>query len=328
LNRPATTPELQLLRQSAREALQSLYRGWPDDAWPDSWAQNWHTLAGLGVWSVLEPPDGSLAAAAVIAEEFGRALYPGPGPEALAATYVIDRADVAEKLSAIAGGGPAAVLASGGSGGTVLDPMVQVDSETPLVVASPDGLTVSAAAEADVSLVPSLDVSRRIVEIRLRRPLVPVGSSADTDLGGYGRAARQLLYCADTLGCVDHVLERTTEYAKQRTTFGSPIGKYQAVAHRLVNHAVTARQMRLALYAAVAAFDDGAQDLQRRAATAETFFWGRGTDIISDCIQLCGAIGFTWEFGHHFYLRRATQNASLGGGAARPHARLAKESAW
>jgi hypothetical protein len=325
LNRSATTPELQLLRQSAREALQSLYRGWPDDVWPDSWACNWHTLAGLGLWSALEPPDGSLAAAAVIAEELGRALYPGPGPEALAASYVVNRVDDAEKLSVIADGGPAAVLASGG---VVLDPMVQVESETLLVVASPDGLGVSAGGQADVTFVPSLDFSRRIAQIRLRTQPVPVVSCADTDLACYGRGARQLLYCADTLGCVDHVLERTTEYVKQRTTFGSPIGKYQAVAHRLVDHAVTARQMRLTLYAAVAAFDDGAQDLQLRAATAETFFFGRGTDIISDCIQLCGAIGFTWEFGHHFYLRRATQNASLGGGVGRPHARLAKESAW
>jgi alkylation response protein AidB-like acyl-CoA dehydrogenase len=325
LHRLATTPELQLLRQSAREALRSLYRGWPDDAWPDSWAQSWDMLAGLGLWSVLEPPDGSLAAAAVITEELGRALYPGPGPEALAASYVVNRVDDAEKLSTIAGGGPAAVLASGG---VVLDPMVQVKSETLLVVALPDGLGVLAAADGDVSVGPSLDVSRRIVQIRLRTQPVPVASCADTDLACYGRAARQLLYCADTLGCVEHVLERTTEYAKQRTAFGSPIGKYQAVAHRLVDHAVNARQMRLSLYAAVAAFDDGAHDLQLRAATAETFFWGRGTDIISDCIQLCGAIGFTWEFGHHFYLRRATQNASLGGGAARPHARLAKESAW
>ena len=48
MNRPATTHELQLLLQSAREAVQSLYRGWPDDEWPDSWAGNWDTLAGLG----------------------------------------------------------------------------------------------------------------------------------------------------------------------------------------------------------------------------------------------------------------------------------------
>jgi len=165
--------------------------------------------------------------------------------------------------------------------------------------------------------VPSLDVTRRIVAPRLHTQPATVMTAADS--------ARRLLYCADTLGCVDHVVARTAEYAEQRTAFGSPIGKYQAVAHRLVDHAVTARQMRLLLNGAIAAFDEQAADLDLQVATAETFFWGRATDVVSDCIQLCGAIAFTWEFGHHFYLRRVVQNVAVGG---RPHQRLAQESVW
>ena len=152
--------------------------------------------------------------------------------------------------------------------------------------------------------------------------------TTDPDLVRFARATRSLLYAADTLGCVEHVLAKTVEYAKQRTTFGQPIGKYQAVAHRLVDHTVAARQMRLLMDSAVAAFDDGADDLDLRLATAETFFWGRGAAIISDCIQLCGGIGFTWEWGHHFYLRRVVQNAPLGTGFGRPHQRLAKAAGW
>jgi alkylation response protein AidB-like acyl-CoA dehydrogenase len=313
--------EAALLRQSAREALTALGTGPPDEHWPQSWTANWDSLAELGLWSTIQPPDGSLAAAAVVAEEVGRALYPGPACEVLAATYVLDRLGDASPLCR-ADGSPAAVFVTGD------DPFVQVPAETLLIIATEqDELLAGPAAEVESCVAQSLDVTRRIAQMRLQGQPVTVVSSPDADVAQYGRAARRLLYCADTLGCIEHVLARTTDYAKQRTTFGSPIGKYQAVAHRLVDHAITARHMRLVLHDAVAAFDDRTADLQRRVATAETYFWGRSTDMISDCIQLAGAIGFTWEFGHHFYLRRAVQNASLGA-AGRPHQRLAQESAW
>jgi alkylation response protein AidB-like acyl-CoA dehydrogenase len=318
-----TADEVGLLRQSARAALSSICYSSPDEKWPESWTANWEMLAEQGLWSTLQLPDGSLAAAAVVAEELGRALYPGPACEALAATYVLDRLGDARALRAVAAGRPSAVLAAGD------DILVQVPPETLLIIATAqDELLAAPAAEVESWAVAALDVSRRIAQLRLRSQPLTVLSSPDRRLAEYGRAARRLLYCADTLGCVDHVVERTTDYAKKRTTFGSPIGQYQAVAHRLVDHAITARQMRLLLYAAVAAFDHRGADLQLEVATTETFFSGRGADIISDCIQLAGAIGFTWEFGHHFYLRRAVQNASLGGGIGRPHDRLAQESAW
>ena len=96
----------------------------------------------------------------------------------------------------------------------------------------------------------------------------------------------------------------------------------------MVDHTVTARQLRLLLDDAAASFDTGDNSLMLRLATAETFLWGRGTEIISDCIQLCGGIGFTWEWGHHLYLRRAVQNGTNGMGYGRPRRRLAEETGW
>ena len=79
---------------------------------------------------------------------------------------------------------------------------------------------------------------------------------------------------------------------------------------------------------AAATFDARGEALALRLATAETFLWGRGTEIISDCIQLCGRIGFTWEWGHHLYLRRTVPNCTLGMGYGRPRRRLAEEAGW
>jgi alkylation response protein AidB-like acyl-CoA dehydrogenase len=145
-------------------------------------------------------------------------------------------------------------------------------------------------------------------------------------------AVRRLLYCCDTAGAVARVLDRTVEYARQRTTFGVPIGKYQAVAHRLVDHTITLRQLRLLIADASAAYDDPAgsdgADFADRVAMAETFCCDRAADLLSDCIQLSGAIGFTWEYGHHFALRRAVQNAVVLGGSRSARARLVAAQSW
>lgn len=65
--------------------------------------------------------------------------------------------------------------------------------------------------------------------------------------------------------------------------------------------------MRLLLESTVTSFDAADPDLFLSAATTETYFWARATEVVSGCIQLYGAIGFTWEFGHHFYLRRVSR---------------------
>lgn len=332
----ATADEIALLRQAVREVMNSLYSGWPDERWPQSWPANWETLARQGLWSTIEPPDGSLAMAAVVVEELGRALYPGPACEALAANYVLNRlGDVGEHQPVAGGHGPVVFVTGDVSSDArsaadqIIHPTVYFTPDTMLMIAiGQDELFLLPAAAAESYNAPSLDVSRRITQSRLGAQSASGLVLADADVARRGRAARDLLYCADTLGCVDHVIARTTDYARQRTTFGSPIGKYQAVAHRLVDHTVTATQMRLVLEGAIEAFDDRRTTLESHMATVETFFSGRGAEIVSDCIQLAGAIGFTWEFGHHFYLRRVVQNSSLGGGDARPHQRLAREAQW
>jgi hypothetical protein len=318
-----TAEELELLRRSARSALGALDTGAIDDEQASSWTSSWDSLAAHGLWSTIEQPEGSLAAAAVVSEEAGRALYPGPVCEALAGEYLADRLDDSASLRAVADGSPALLFVTDDA------QAVQPQPETLLVVATVGGdLVATTAGEVEWDASPSLDVSRRIAQMRLRGTPTTTMHSADPALSEVARAVTALLYCADTLGCIDHVVQRTGEYANQRTTFGAPIGKYQAVAHRLVDHAVIAQQIRLLLDDAIVAVDTGADELALRAATVETLCHGRSTEIISDCIQLVGAIGFTWEYGHRFYLRLVAQNAALGGGAGRPAQRLAREASW
>ena len=296
--------EIALLRSSVRESLSALFPGLPDDDWAQSWPESWDVLRDQGLWSTIDPPDGSLAIAVVVAEELGRALYPGPGCDALAAASVpVEHA-------------PAVLVGLG-------DQAVRVPADTTLLIVDESGVSACRAGEARAEDVPGLDVTRVWVRYSSTADRV-----AGAEVAARARAVRALLYCADTLGSVQRVLEKTVEYAKQRTTFGAPIGKYQAVAHRLVDHEVMVRQLRLTLAAAVAALDSGSADWAAPVTVAQTLFWGRGAEIISDCIQLCGGIGFTWEWGHHFHLRRVVANDAIACGPGRPHHRLAQEMGW
>lgn len=329
VNASPTAGELALLRESVREVMGARASSTPDDGWPQSWRNDWAALSELGLWSTIDPPEGSLGAATVVAEELGRALYPGPSSEVIAASYVLNALGRATDDNAVFVTGTAELDDTGATVHSAdVDTTVAGDMSSMLVVATERDQLVGFLPEgADIDDSDSLDVTRRSVRMRLTEQSVGFVSS-DAEIARRGRAVKSLLYCADTLGCIEYILRRATEYALQRSTFGQPIGKYQAVAHRLVDHTIAAQQMRVLLEGAVEAFDARAEDVSRRVALAETMFCGRSAELISDCIQLAGAIGFTWEFGHHFYLRRVIANTALGGGAGRPHQRLAAVATW
>jgi alkylation response protein AidB-like acyl-CoA dehydrogenase len=331
----ATAEELELLRQSVRESLTPRGETSAHDVAPSRWHTEWDRLAAQGLWSAIEPPEGSMRSAAVVAEELGRALFAGPAPEAMAGAFLlgclagsVDLPDVPTGPTAVLMSGDVSLTPTGTCTGE-LDASLKVGSGTSLIIVTRSHqVLVGSSDTALFDETPALDIGRCIVTPRFEMtPLTAVQSSV-TDFAELALAARTLFYCADTLGCVDHVLERAVDYAKQRSTFGVPIGKYQAVAHRLVDHAVTATQMRILLDSAITAFDTRPDDLRRDLATAETFFAGRSADLISDCVQLAGAIGFTWEFGYHFYLRRVVDNATLSRGARRPARQLAAVCPW
>jgi alkylation response protein AidB-like acyl-CoA dehydrogenase len=56
------------------------------------------------------------------------------------------------------------------------------------------------------------------------------------------------LILATAVGSMQRQLDRCIAYAKERQQFGSPIGKFQAVSHRIVNMKLRLKGARLALY--------------------------------------------------------------------------------
>jgi alkylation response protein AidB-like acyl-CoA dehydrogenase len=111
------------------------------------------------------------------------------------------------------------------------------------------------------------------------------------------------LLCAEALGAMEAIFAATLEYLKTRTQFGAPIGKFQALQHRMADMFIHLEQARsMALLAAVRLASTDA-DERRRAVSAAKFRVGQAMKFVGQqAVQLHGGMGVTNELpaAHHF----------------------------
>jgi alkylation response protein AidB-like acyl-CoA dehydrogenase len=213
----------------------------------------------------------------------------------------------------------------------------------------PDGTTahaVDGAAEADALVLVdaaagtltllsdqsdwAADGSRYGFDVTRTCADVTVTSSRGRGIGGGGQAMelRALLLASDAIGAVACMLNRTVDYAGQRQAFGRPIGGFQAVQHRLVDHALRVRGMTLVVTEAARLLASDSPDARRYVAMAELSVSSSATRILHDLLQLTGAIGFTWEYGLHFFERRVHQDARLASNPRAAVRAIAEMEGW
>ncbi len=163
----------------------------------------------------------------------------------------------------------------------------------------------------------SLDLVRRFATLRFDQ--VEVG--ADGVLGVPGSAdadvERQLedavvLQCAEMVGAVGRVLEFTIEYAQDRFSFGRPLASYQALKHRFADMKMWLEASHATAEAAARAVDTGS-DAAELVSVAKSYIGDRAPFILSECVQLHGGIGVTWDHDLHLYLRRVVQDQTQFG---------------
>jgi alkylation response protein AidB-like acyl-CoA dehydrogenase len=187
-----------------------------------------------------------------------------------------------------------------------------------LVPATAPGLTVSRAQ--------SLDLVRRFATATFDDVRVPAASAVGN--GGETEAAvsRQLqtavaLQCAELAGAASRVFEFTVQWAFDRYSFGRPLASYQALKHRFADMRLWLEASFATAAAAARAVQAGDPDAAELASVAKAYIGDRVTDLMQDCVQLHGGIGVTWEHDLHLYLRRATVDRVMWGTPAE-HRRL------
>lgn len=155
---------------------------------------------------------------------------------------------------------------------------------------------------------PAID-GGRVAELTLDGVLL----GADALLGAQGqghvtleRAVGRgvLALCAESLGAMEAAKTATLDYLRTRKQFGTLIGSFQALQHRMADLLLEIEQARSAVINAAAAIDAD-RITRERALSAAKFSIGRiGTLVAEESIQMHGGIGMTWELPLAHYAKR------------------------
>jgi len=151
-----------------------------------------------------------------------------------------------------------------------------------------------------------------------------VRTGADTVLGGEGQGFAALnatiddatlAVCAEAVGIMQVLKDKTVEYSKNRKQFGVPIGSFQELQHRMVDMLMACEQAQsLLMWAVMTRANEG--DECTRAVSAIKYLIGtEGKKLGEDAVQIHGGMGVTWDLDVAHYFKRLTAIGILFGNA-------------
>jgi alkylation response protein AidB-like acyl-CoA dehydrogenase len=321
--------------------------------------QLWSSMVALD-WPGLTVPEEfggiglTFVETAVVAEELGRVVAPGPLLSTLTqyAPIIREVGDAAQQerfLSPVASGATTGTLAlsdhpKGWSlddvtmvaerveGGWILDGtklgllwIPEEHGEVAVLARAGEGFGafVVPAAEAGVARMRSLDASRPLATATLRRVVVGddralgvPGSAASSR--GIRRAVEEatVALALETVGTCDALFNLVLAYVKERKQFGVAVGSFQAIKHKMADMFLAVERARALCYYAVAAIHEDTEDRSVAASMAKAASDDCQRLVCGEAFQSFGGIGFTWEHDSHLFIKRAETTAALLGGAA------------
>lgn len=120
-------------------------------------------------------------------------------------------------------------------------------------------------------------------------------------------ALERLIMAINAHARAEYAIEYTLEYMSQREAFGSPINKFQALRHTMVEHATEVEHCKIFNYAAVARLNKG--EYVVKEATMAKLKSTKVADLaIYDCLQMLGGYGYMEEYP----LARLLRDSRLG----------------
>lgn len=140
---------------------------------------------------------------------------------------------------------------------------------------------------------------------------VKLGADALLGTEGQGHATLEraigrgvLALCAEALGAMEAAKTATLEYLRTRKQFGTLIGSFQALQHRMADLLLEIEQARSAVINAAAAIDADRLTRERALSAAKLSIGRIGTLVAQESIQMHGGIGMTWELPLAHYAKR------------------------
>ena len=261
----------------------------------------WSTLSELGVTALNVPEEfdgiGAHPVDLVVAlERLGAWAVPGPVTESIAVAPVLLTADPRSEQ-----------LASGELIATVAQPphaprAVDAD-KAGLILFAGDGQVQDATAGVHHA---SVDPARTLFDVT---------GSGDSQSADTARAFEfgALATAAQLVGAGQAMLNMSVEYAKQRTQFGTVIGSYQAIKHKLADVHIAVELARPLVYGAALALAEGADTTARDVSAAKVAAGEAALLAARSSLQTHGAIGFTQEHDLSLLLLRTQALRSAWG---------------
>ncbi|CAB3722141.1 acyl-CoA dehydrogenase family protein [Paraburkholderia rhynchosiae] len=118
---------------------------------------------------------------------------------------------------------------------------------------------------------------------------------------------------AEILGVMEAVMDITADYIKARVQFGQPIGKFQALQHRMAEMFVAVEETRSMLYCGIAHLDRPATERSRAISAAKAVAGRASRFVCAQGIQLHGGMGMTEEYQVGHYFRKMTMMEKMFG---------------
>jgi alkylation response protein AidB-like acyl-CoA dehydrogenase len=341
-----------------RAMLRDSLRGFLETHWPAAEAvpRGRQPAAIAAIWSLLveqgvaglgaEATEGGLREMAIVMEELGRASCPAPMLGAALANLALAEDAAATGRSAALldrlHSGAARICWSFGEldpnadtgriswhGDTVSGTLRCVDAAT----AATHLVVASGAARSGLAIVELAAPAARVVATRAlgtdalaeivlaQAPAVFVGLDPAA-LADLLRIARVALL-ARAHGAARRAFELAVDYAKERRQFGQPIGRFQAIQHKLADNLIAVEGVRVALEHAAESFDFGAAAWRYFAAAAAAIGGPALRQVALQTHHAFGAIGYAEEHEAPRHFKHAHLDALAFGGAAAARRELA-----
>ena len=140
---------------------------------------------------------------------------------------------------------------------------------------------------------------------------VTVATSARLGKAGAGfdaieaaTARATLAVSAEALGAMESAKGLTIAYLKDRQQFGRPIGKFQALQHRMADVLMEVEQARSAVVNLAGHLDAPRATRERYVSATKNLIGRVGALVAEEAVQLHGGIGMTDEYALSHFIRR------------------------
>lgn len=122
-----------------------------------------------------------------------------------------------------------------------------------------------------------------------------------------------LAISAEAIGAMEVLYKTTVEYTKTREQFGTAIGKFQVLQHRMVDMFMEYEQCKSLLYMATMKHEEKAEDAKKAISGLKYQVGKAGKFIGQQAVQLHGGMGVTDELNVGHYFKRLTTVGTIFG---------------